>query len=225
MQINKEIIENYTDFLASTHDSLVGDVHRISSKLAEKIAQKTCTFLEDKKHLEKCSIVLPCEDDIKRKIEGTIKDYFFSSIENIEEFIRKQNSSIDSCIEQVASQLLIDIEHFSYDAENNRSLLDDQEKPTLPIDKIIDSVITHINFRNESNQEYHLYENMVESHIKGAVPVVLEQGKNSFEETKEGYKQRLNNKTYQLFSNINEIKTDSIGEQITEESENAKQFK
>jgi len=163
MNINKDIIENYIDFLASAHDSIVGDVHNISSKLAEKIAQKICMFLEDKKHFEKWNIILPCQDDIKNKIESTIKDYFFESIENIEEFIRKQNSSIDNCVEQIASQLVIDFEHFTYDAENNRHLLEDGEMTKIPTEKIISSIITHINFRNESNIEYHNHKNMIDN--------------------------------------------------------------
>ena len=98
--------------------------------------------------------------------------------------------------------------------------------PKLPIEKIISSIITHINFRNEFNIEYRNHESMIESQVKGSVPAILEQGKESFIETKDSYKQILDNNTYQLLWDLNQIKTNSIAHQIpVEESELAKQFK
>lgn len=225
MKINNEVIEEYTDYLACNHDSIIEEINSSSSRISRELSYQVCSFLEDLKHSMPNSIVLPSEDDIKNKILETIKSSYFDSIEGIENFIRKQNNALDYCVQKKDEETLeVDANNLLPIFKNNNDELKDEEKIQNPASQVTNQIITHINFRNINNEEYRHSESLVEKKVTDIVSVKFTKENAEFDEINELHKERLSRKTYDLSNYILEEQKNQIayGESLEEVSKHTK---
>lgn len=231
MKISSEVIEEYTDYLSCSHDSIMEEINSSSSRISRELAYQVCSLLEDLKHDMRNYIVLPSEDDIKNKIIDTIKNSYFDSIESIENFIKNQNNALDYCIHKEPKNndsnedtLEVDTSNLLPIFEKNNEKLNDEEEIQNPASQVTNQIITHINFRNINNDEYTSLENLVESKVTDIVSIKFAKENNDFKEICELNKEHLSRKTYDLSNYILEEEKNKMiyGEPIEESVKHTK---
>lgn len=211
MKISNKIIEDYTDYLSCSHDSIMEEINSSSSRISRELAYQVCSWLEDLKHDTNC-IVLPAEEDIQSKIVNTIKNGYFDSIEDIEIFIKKQNRTLDCCLIKANDESLeVDANNLLPEFEQHRQELKENEETIQnPTTEVTNQIITHINFRNINNEEYGKVENLIERKVTDIVSTKFQKENTAFNEICELHKEHLSNETFNLCNYIFEEQKNQI---------------
>lgn len=168
MKITNEVIEQYIDYLSCNHDDIMKEITSNSARISRELANEVYSFLEKLKRNSYNYLVLPVEDNISRIIVQTIRNGYFNSIKNIENFIKKQNKVFDYFVEKDEKELDVDSSYLlSQFKENSQNL--NEEDVCTDYQQISDQIIIQINSQNNHNKDYMNLENMIKMKINDII--------------------------------------------------------
>ena len=175
MIISNDSLSEYQKDLNKLTDSLTSlyldENHKdINESEALKLAHKIINDLSKEQGL-----IIPNEESLVSKMINELNKYNDSLIELPRKIVvSSKNSLINSVKTNSDNQFEVDINSLVLENTKNLKGLDDKEEKHVNAGKIIDNIITHINFKNCNNLEYakieHEVEKIVEKNINEFIP-------------------------------------------------------
>ena len=161
--VTKSIDSDLNKLTDSLTSLCIDENHKdISESEALKLAHKIVNDLSKKQ-----GIIIPNEENLVSKMINELNKYNDSLIEMPRKIVvSSKNNLVNAVKTNSDNQFEVNVEGLVLENLKSLKALDDKEEKHVNTGKIIDNIITHINFKNCNNLEYAKIENEVEKIVE-----------------------------------------------------------
>lgn len=232
------IINNYLKSNNEQKQEFVKNSEQIKNQISKNMAYRICEVVYDTK---KC--VVPNERDLQEKITNLMDEIIDDYYKEIDGYVRLQSETIYQITTRINDNELEFDQSLMLDTLMKPVNYSEIELEQELINKIIESVNTHIAFRNQINPEYYKLKKEIEDYVRQEIPNKMDLFKEELDKLYEEVLNKLNDIRQNFYGSVSSFnkKEQNISPNINEtaktlesnilfdsneeyESENAKRF-